>query len=425
MNLYESPPALEETESIVEMPRLGGLSDAVYAVALTLLVLDIRLPEDILAGDVPAELMKLAPKLMVYLIGFVIVGGAWGSHQRVVSQIKRGDGLLVWFNLFSLLFVTLLPAASALLGRFPGTFSAILCFAADVILIQLTTWLLWRHASRNRLVNPQLDPRVVMGISRRLGLSGLAFTLSIPVALISIRLVYAIWLGLFILLFTTDWLSWQQVLRTEEASIPLAGAKFANLKFKHSGGHLLIAPHTDPEVLIGGVFGGGVDVKLERVDAAASALISHPKQAGFMSLRFPWAWSKVNSLDWAVELNRAIPISLSVEFGGGQGDLNLRDLNIAELNLKTSASSMNVTLPAGVTQTRSSFEASVVSLIIRVPEGLAARIRSEKALSTAEIDLNRFLMVRDGHEYRTADYENSAHCADIWINLSIGSVKIL
>jgi len=424
MTLYESAPASEETEPIVEMVRLGGLSDAVYAVALTLLVLDIRLPEDILAGDIPRELIQLAPKLMVYLIGFVIIGGAWGSHQRMVSQIKRGDGLLVWFNLFSLLFVTLLPAASALLGRFPDTFSAILCFAADVILIQLTAWLFWQHASRQGLVNPKLDPRVVVGISRRLILSGLAFALSIPVALINIKVVYAIWLGLFILLFTTDWLSWQQDVKTEHASIPLAGAKSARLSIKHSGGSLLIKPHTNAETLISGLFGGGADVKLERNNEAADALISHPPKTGFMSLRYPWAWSKANSLDWVAELNRAIPFSLSVEFGGGQGELDLSELNIAELDLKTSASSMTVNLPASMTQTRASFEASVASLIIRIPEGVAALIQAERALSSAELDINRFLVVREGHEYRTPDYENAEHRADIRINLAAGSVKI-
>jgi uncharacterized membrane protein len=173
----DSFPEHSRSESIVEMGRVGGLSDAVYAVAMTLLVLDIRLPEDTLVGDVPSNLLQLAPKLLVYLIGFIIIGGAWGSHQRMLHQIRRGDGLLVWFNLFSLLFVTLLPASAVLLGRFPDSFLAIACFAADVILIQLAAWLLWRHASRHHLIDPGLDPRVVTGIGRRLGLSALTFGL--------------------------------------------------------------------------------------------------------------------------------------------------------------------------------------------------------------------------------------------------------
>jgi hypothetical protein len=318
-----------------------------------------------------------------------------------------------------------MPAASALLGRFPETFSAIVCFAADVILIQLSAWLLWRHASRYGLVNPKLDPRVMMGVSRRLGLSGLAFALSIPLALLNTGLVYILWLGLFILLFTTDWLSWQQDVKTEEVNIPLSGASHASLRILHAGGCLMVRPHISADMLIGGSFGGGVNVRQECLDDAADVLLSHPKKAGFMSLRYPWAWSKANSLDWTVELNRVIPISLTVAVSGGQGDLDLSEMNIAELNLKISASSTSVTLPANAMQTNASFEASVASLIIRIPAGVAALIRAEKALSSAELDLNRFLVIRDGHEYRTADYDDSEHRADIQINLAAGSVKIL
>ncbi|MFN2149282.1 MAG: TMEM175 family protein, partial [Anaerolineales bacterium] len=209
------------TESVVEMARLSGLSDAVFAVALTLLVLDIRLPEGLQTGELLSGLLALAPRLLVYLVSFVIIGGAWGSHQRMLGQIKRGDGPLVWLNLFSLLFVTLLPASAALLGRFPTTFVAVLCFAVDVIMIQLTAWLMWRHASRHNLITPVLDPRVVTGIGRRLSLSGITFTLSIPLALLNTSLVYGIWIALLVLLFTTDWLSWQQAIRTEVASISL------------------------------------------------------------------------------------------------------------------------------------------------------------------------------------------------------------
>src|SRR5215831_18223330 len=128
-------------ETIVDLVRLNALSDGVFAIALTLLVLDIRVPDNTLAGDLSTVLVGLAPKLVIYLISFIVIGGAWGSHQRMLSQIKRGDGLLVWFNLLSLLFVTLVPASAVLLGRFPGELIAIACFAADVILIQLTA--LW------------------------------------------------------------------------------------------------------------------------------------------------------------------------------------------------------------------------------------------------------------------------------------------
>ena len=187
-------------------------------------MLDLRLP-DVLAGDLNKKLIELAPKFLVYLISFVIIGGAWGSHQRMLAQIRRGDGLLAWFNLFSLLSVSIVPASAALLGRFPNTFVPVTIFAVNVVLIQLTAQWLWQHASRHGLTNPTLDPRMSR-IGRRLNLARL-FALSIPLALVSTRLVYLLWIGTFVLLFTTDWLSWQQAIKTQQASIPLEGARRA------------------------------------------------------------------------------------------------------------------------------------------------------------------------------------------------------
>ena len=407
------------------MGRLGGLSDAVYAVALTLLVLDIKLPEGTLAGDVPANLLELAPKLLVYLIGFIIIGGAWGSHQRMLSQIRRGDGPLVWFNLFSLLFVTLIPASAAVLGRFPNTFIAIACFAVDVILIQLTAWMLWRHASKNSLINPLLDPRVVTGIGRRLSLSGITFGSSIPLALINTNLVYFVWMGLFILLFTTDWLAWQQAVKTEQTTIALDGASRARIRLQHGGGHLQIQAGASGETLASGIFGGGLNVKTRCESDLLDIQMSPAEKRGFMSWHFPWAWSRANTLDWNLALNDGLPLTLYVETAGGQADLDLSDLCITEFSLKTSASSTAIWLPARASQTRANIEAGAASLTVHVPLGVAALIRTDRAWSSAEVDLNRFMIVRDAHEYRTADYETATNRVELRISMAVGSVKVI
>ena len=115
MNNKASPRATAR-EALVEMTRLNNLSDGVFAIALTLLAFDLRLPDGVPVSDLPNGLLGLAPKFIVYLISFVVIGGAWGAHQRMLNQIKRGDGLLVWFNLFCLLFVGLVPASRGITG---------------------------------------------------------------------------------------------------------------------------------------------------------------------------------------------------------------------------------------------------------------------------------------------------------------------
>jgi uncharacterized membrane protein len=407
------------------MGRLNGLSDGVFAFALTLLVLDIRIPEDALAGDLPAKLLEIAPRFLIYLISFIVIGGAWGSHQRMLSQIKHGDGLLVWFNLLSLLFVTLLPASATLLGRFPNAFAAIVCFAADVILIQLTALWLWRHASKHELVNPALDPRVVISIGRRLSLSAIAFGLSVPLALLNTNSVYFLWIGLFALIFTTDWLSWQQAIKTRQATIPLNGASRAHVRVRHSAGHLQITAGRTEGALVSGTFGGGLDAHISRDNDRLDVRMSTPEKQGFMSLRFPWAWGPASSLDWTFGLSSQIPIALSIETAGGPADLELGDLLVTEFSLKTSASSNTISLPAHAGQTVVNVEAGAASLIIRVPTQVAARIRADKTFAGAEINVSRFPIVDDGHEYRSLNFETAANRVDIRLSLAVGSVKII
>src|SRR5262245_59099022 len=201
------------------MARLKGLSDGVVAFALTLLVLDIRVPADLAGRALLDHLIDLAPVFAVYLLSFVVIGGAWGAHQRMLGQVERGDGLMVWWTLLSLLPITLVPASAGLLGQHPSEPLAIAVFAVDVIAIAATEWLLWRHASNHKLVDRAIDPRVVSSMRRRHVFAALVFLVTIPIALVSVPVVYVVWILTFALIFTTDWLSWQQALRATTESI--------------------------------------------------------------------------------------------------------------------------------------------------------------------------------------------------------------
>jgi len=421
----EPSPETASQELFVEMGRLNGLSDGVFAIVLTLLVLDIRVPESVLVDDLSTGLSVLAPKVLVYLISFVVIGGAWGAHQRMLGQIKRGDGMLVWFNLFSLLFVSLVPASAALLGQSPKALFPISVFAADVIMIQLSALWLWRHASRHGLTNSALDERVVAAIGRRLSFSAIIFGLSIPLALVNTTVVYLLWFGTFALLFTTDWLSWQKAIRTQEAAIPLEDARRAKVYLVYRGGALNIDANATTPDLIKGVFGGGLDYKVNRSGDFVDVRLDMLVKQGFMSLRFPWAWGPADILDWNFNLARDIPMALEIENSSGQAKIELGELQITELKITTSASSMLIGLPANAGQTAVTIEAATASLVIQAPEGVAAYIRIKNALATAEIDVDRFPVVVDGHEYRSVNYDTAANRIDMQLEVAFGSVKIV
>ena len=412
-------------EQLVEMGRLKNLSDGVFAIALTILVLGLSISEATQAGDLPTGLLELAPKALIYLISFVVIGGAWGSHQRMVGQNKRGDGLLVWFNLSSLLFVTLVPASAALLGRFPDAFFAITIFAADVVLIQLTAWWLWRHASQHGLVNPSLDPRVVVGIGRRLTIGAIIFALSIPLALLSPTASYIIWIGAFILLFATDWLSWQLALKTREALIPLDGATHARIRVQQQAGALKIGANATTPDLIRGEFGGGLDSEISRVGDVLNVKLKNLGPRGFMSFWYPWVWGPANVLDWTLELGNQIPMVLDTEIMASQATLELGDLQVPELNMKTRSSSVLIGLPANAGQTIVNVGGSTSFLTIRVPPSVAAFIHTSKADTSVEIDINRFPIKEQGLAYRSINYETAANRVDIRLDIALSTAEIV
>jgi uncharacterized membrane protein len=361
----------------------------------------------------------------VYLISFLVIGGAWGAHQRMLSQIKRGDGVLVWFNLFCLLFVGLLPAAAALLGRYPKAFLAITCFTLDVALIQITTLWLWRHASRQVLINPMLDPRVVKSIGRRLILSAVIFVISIPLALWNTWITYLCWVGLFILLFTTDWLAWQLATRTQQTAFPLDHAKRANIHVQHKEGYLRIDSKAAENILLDGVFGAGLESQVDRKGNAANVQLSGTERGGFLSWKYPWSWGSGSVLDWTLHLSDQIPIELEVETSIGRTMLELEALQITDLKINANTSEIEISLPDREGPATVRIEAKTAYVTVRVPPDMAAYIPGDRDPAADEIDLARFPMIEGKHEYRSKRYKTASKRVDIRIDGTMSTVKIL
>jgi uncharacterized membrane protein len=407
------------------MNRLNNLSDGVFAIALTLLAFDLRLPESVPTVSLANQLVGLAPKFMVYLISFIVIGGAWGAHQRMLNQIKRGDGVLVWVNLSCLLFVALIPASAAILGRYPDKFLAITCFALDVALIQLTTLWLWRHASRSDLINPMLDPRVVKSIGRHLNLSAVIFALSIPLALWSIWITYLFWVGLFILLFTTDWLSWQQVAKIQQTTFPQDGAKRAHVHIQHRDGHLQIDSGTERNILLDGVFGGGLESHVDRSEDASNIQLRDPERRGLVSYQYPWSWGPENVLDWTLHLSDQIPLALEIETYAGDVTLELETLQVTDLKLGVKSSATHISLPDCEGYTTVNIDAITARLIIHVPLDMAVSIHNEIVRGMVEGDLTRFPIMETERHYQSPNYETATKRVDIRIGGDQSSVEFV
>jgi uncharacterized membrane protein len=100
--------------------RIEALSDGVVAIAITLLVLELKVPEVMEHHSnekMLEELLALWPELMTYVITFLIAGAFWYLHHLTFHFIKHVDGVLVWINLFFLMFIALLPFSAGLMSH--------------------------------------------------------------------------------------------------------------------------------------------------------------------------------------------------------------------------------------------------------------------------------------------------------------------
>jgi uncharacterized membrane protein len=100
--------------------RLAAFSDGVLAIIITIMVLELKLPEAAFHGELwPNFLAPLAPKLAVYALSFSILGTMWINHHQLLAAVRRGSPQLMWMNLLLLFFMSLIPLATSFLGEHP------------------------------------------------------------------------------------------------------------------------------------------------------------------------------------------------------------------------------------------------------------------------------------------------------------------
>jgi uncharacterized membrane protein len=167
--------------------RLVALSDALFATVLTLLVLDLRIPEALAAegGTVTAFIKWLGPHLFSYLLTFWVAGTYWLAHHRNFDHVEHYDHVLLGYNLLFLLFIGLLPFSTATIslgefrsGDFPFYWAI---YAANIILAGVMLELTWNYAVSHDLVAAGTTRRHSRHITVRQSVTPAVFLLSIIV----------------------------------------------------------------------------------------------------------------------------------------------------------------------------------------------------------------------------------------------------
>lgn len=191
--------------------RLEAFSDGIFAIAMTLLVLEIRLPENIALGTLGSALLHLWRSYLAFLTSFATIGVMWVNHHRVFNLIRRTDQGVLALNLLLMLGISFLPFPTLVVARqinLRDASTAAIFFNATLTGIAFAWGFLWRYAARrSHLLDEAVDHASVHGISRQYLFGPLYYIVAGVVAIFSpltsvlIDLLLAIFFALPVRLF--------------------------------------------------------------------------------------------------------------------------------------------------------------------------------------------------------------------------------
>ena len=151
--------------------RLAALSDGIFAVAMTLLVLDLHTPakEAIRTEqDLWHALAAMSPPLITYLMSFLTLGIFWNGQQVQLNCLARADRHVTWIHVAFLFAVSIMPFSTRLLSEFIQYRTALVCYWANAMLLGLVLYLSWGCVSRAGLMKDDTPPEIGRAIVRRI-----------------------------------------------------------------------------------------------------------------------------------------------------------------------------------------------------------------------------------------------------------------
>ncbi len=183
--------------------RLTLFSDAIFAFAVTLLAVNIRVPEiaqSIVGSQLNVELAHLTPKFIGYGLSFFISASYWVFYHRIFTNIKRYDLTLIWLNIAFLFFVVLIPFPSDLIGRFLTQQISVVIYSAMMAATGFVLSLIWLYASRDRrLLDDSLSNAAIRRLSVRTLTMPVVFVVSIPASFVLGEFTPVLWILVVVL----------------------------------------------------------------------------------------------------------------------------------------------------------------------------------------------------------------------------------
>jgi uncharacterized membrane protein len=177
---------------------MEAFSDGVFAIAITLLVLDLAVPET--GSGVGHALLDQWPLYTAYLVSFASVGAVWIAHSTITNHLERVDSVLLRLNLLLLFFVSVLPFPTKMLAEFMGDFGperiAVTIYGLNLLAMSAMTSVVWRHAVSEGMLSSEHPEEEIKEVTKKLT-PGLGFyAVAIATGLLAPRVAVFLYLAI-------------------------------------------------------------------------------------------------------------------------------------------------------------------------------------------------------------------------------------
>jgi uncharacterized membrane protein len=187
--------AKKREEHEVEFSRIVAFSDGVFSIAITLLVLELKLPQGLESGEIWSALGDQREQFLAYGISFAVIARFWLVHHSFFSEVKAFDSRLIGLNMLYLGFLVLIPFSSQVLGEYGGELPAVVVYSANLTAVVLVGQGMAWDARRDGLARADAQTERE-SLVRSLLIAGV-FLLSIVVALFDASIAPYMWFLLF------------------------------------------------------------------------------------------------------------------------------------------------------------------------------------------------------------------------------------
>jgi uncharacterized membrane protein len=184
----------------VSTSRLQTLTDGIFAIAMTLLAFGLPFPE---SENFALWFHIFWPRFLSFIVSFMMAGVFWVATHIDFQYIRRATHVLVWLNIFFLMFVSLIPFSTGMLGRYPEKEVPVLIYGVNMFACVLLRYSMWRYATKgHRLVDEDLHPSFVHFNTRLAILPLIIYALALLLALIGLWEAIGTWPSLLLYIVT-------------------------------------------------------------------------------------------------------------------------------------------------------------------------------------------------------------------------------